>query len=587
MADLNLISLTLCNFKAFSGEHSLKLAQRSGLYHVSGRNLAAPELGANGVGKTTIWDALLWVLWGKTGRDGKPGAAITPWGGGEGNKDFVQVELRFKRGDKEHWLVRGRGPNRLELYEDDAPHAITQEDIPRLLGMSEEMFRRTMILAQFGTLFLDMKADQQTSMFSEALALDQWLSAAAVAGMSAKEAGEKVRTLEREGAELQSVCAELEAQMKEARLRADAFEEELEKDIADQRAIVAALDKQIAKVRAKLGVPPKEPTPDAKIARLSEKILAESSHLNRETEDATRKLGENGGKCSKCGQPIKNEKLLDKIAALQDASRLRVKAWHDDIRELQATRNEANLAFQKERDAFRVRERELDDLIRAVERGERSIKELKEAPNTEEQAYERFKTRRQEKRMRRSELTADLAKANLRLSQAEFWVKAFKEIRLSIIDEVLVELEVAAQRHAALLGLVGWRIKFQTERVNTSGQTSYAFTVLLFPPGEDGAIKWESYSGGESQRWQLAVAFGLSEVLLSRAGVDPNIEVLDEPTRGLSSEGIADLLEHLRDRALDLGRAIYLVDHHALDKGAFDGVLMVERNKKGSAFAWV
>jgi ABC-type multidrug transport system ATPase subunit len=85
----------------------------------------------------------------------------------------------------------------------------------------------------------------------------------------------------------------------------------------------------------------------------------------------------------------------------------------------------------------------------------------------------------------------------------------------------------------------------------------------------------------------MAVSFALSEVLLSRAGLSPNIEIYDEPTKGLSPNGIADLLEHLRDRALELGRAVFVVDHHSFDRGLFDGTLMITKGKKGSSAKWL
>jgi len=95
-------------------------------------------------------------------------------------------------------------------------------------------------------------------------------------------------------------------------------------------------------------------------------------------------------------------------------------------------------------------------------------------------------------------------------------------------------------------------------------------------------IKWESYSGGESQRWRLAVSFGLSEVLLTRAGATTNIEVLDEPTHSLSPEGTSRLLEHLTERAKTLERVIYFIDQHSLEKGYFDQVFTVINDEEGA-----
>jgi len=134
---------------------------------------------------------------------------------------------------------------------------------------------------------------------------------------------------------------------------------------------------------------------------------------------------------------------------------------------------------------------------------------------------------------------------------------------------------MASNRHAESLGLDGWEIGFATERETKKGTMSHGFSVFLFPPGQKETVAFEAYSGGETQRLQRAVTFGLAEVLLARSGIETDFEVLDEPTIHLSLEGVDDLLSCLRDRAVDLGRRILIIDHHALDRGAFDGVITV------------
>jgi energy-coupling factor transporter ATP-binding protein EcfA2 len=109
---------------------------------------------------------------------------------------------------------------------------------------------------------------------------------------------------------------------------------------------------------------------------------------------------------------------------------------------------------------------------------------------------------------------------------------------------------------------------------------SHAFSIFLFPPGQSKAVSWDSYSGGEAQRWQLAVTFALSEVLLSRAGITPDFEILDEITNHLSDIGVDDLLECLSERAHTLQRRIFLIDHRVLSKGDFDGIVSVVKTSE-------
>jgi energy-coupling factor transporter ATP-binding protein EcfA2 len=73
----------------------------------------------------------------------------------------------------------------------------------------------------------------------------------------------------------------------------------------------------------------------------------------------------------------------------------------------------------------------------------------------------------------------------------------------------------------------------------------------------------------------------LSEVLLGHAGIEPNVEVYDEPAHFLSPEGVRDLVELLADRARQLQRTIFYIDHQAVESTRFASVIEVVRDKHG------
>jgi len=587
MADLVFKTLSIHDFKNFNGTHKLELARKPGLYHILGRNLVNPELGANGVGKSSIWDALFWNLFGKTIRDGKPGAAIEPRNGN--NK--TNITLEFERGGHEYTLERERNPNTMHLYDIGPPHdserGLVQEDVPPLLGMSAETFRRTVILGQFGTLFLDLRPDMQAQMFSEALDLDIWLAASTRASIAAKTAATSASTFLDESNSLKAVISELSAQIKDAQQRADAFTDSTVEEMEQLTTQLSALQKRNKRLGEIGNEPPMPKYGNKRMAELLDLLREEPDKLEDALFVAGRKASADEQHCSKCKQPLPNTKLAAQLKAIRQASQERETAWREEMKQIDEERRKRNLEYQKQRDAWWLRAREADEAARDEAALHKKIQELDRSENEAETQRLRLKKRRKVQRERLEEIAGELEEANTLVGVAEFWTKAFKEIRLGIIDDALVELEIAVNRHAEALGLQGWRIAFETERESKAGNVSYAFNVLIYPPGESKSVKWESYSGGESQRWQLAVAFGLSEVLLSRAGISSNIEVLDEPTRGLSPEGIGDLLSMLRDRAIELGRAVYVVDHHALDRGAFDGMLLVTKKRRGSSFKWL
>src|SRR5258706_13827806 len=69
-------SVELTNFRSFIGTHLWVLSEAPGLYFLTGKNNDNPRLDRNGVGKSSLLDAICWVLYGKTTRSLRAGDVI-------------------------------------------------------------------------------------------------------------------------------------------------------------------------------------------------------------------------------------------------------------------------------------------------------------------------------------------------------------------------------------------------------------------------------------------------------------------------------------------------------------------------------
>ena len=581
MSGLTFTTLELQNFKSFYGTHKLQLNRAPGLYYVTGSNKVAPELGANGVGKSSLWDALTWVLFGKTGRDNRPANAVVPWDLGKGT---TRVSLTFRRGKEQHLLVRSRNPQNLVLDDE----VVEQPAITAVLGVSEEMFKRTIVLGQFGSLFLDLEAEKQTQIFNEALSLDLWLSASDLATKEAKTLTGQVANLKIDRGRLEGQKDELDRQVV-ATMEAEASYDK------GRKVEVAALKKQLAEARKRVAMSASASASsltalEANRKALARKVADVEMRVSRAQADLrtnsqtlksyTTALAEDK-RCPSCDQKVSTAHLEAKVKSCRatvDSLTTQVAA---DDKVLDGLRVELEgLEVEYSRTRTSVESRALLD--KDVSNLSGQVARIEGQDNPHCARVVALTSRVDSFVADRDMVRQSLVKLERKLAISEYWVGAFKEIRLSRIDDALQELDMAVTRHVEALGLGGWRVQFSTERVKASGGVSAALTVSLHTPGRSQPIKFQSYSGGESQRLQLAVAFGLSEVILARAGVETNSEVFDEPTRGLSQEGVADLLEHLALRAKELGRAIFVVEHHSLERGLFQGTIVVEKGPKGS-----
>lgn len=599
-------------FKSFNDPDALfKLDRKPGVYLVRGINKQEPDLGANGAGKTSLFDSLYWVLTNRTIRDARPGAAIQPRGG-----KGAEVGLIFGVDDEWYDLERRRKPNDLRLNDE----VIEDRRVQALVPLSDEALRRTIIVGQFGTLFLDLKPEAQSMMFSEILDLDVWLRAsdkATTRRRSAQPDLDKARSeYDRALGRLEGVESQL-ATVKEQR---DQYTDTTATRLKAARQEQTRLgDRLKALVPSSAGAQGRRGAPEKDLNAVEEAITAlESSKTgleeivsghNRaiavwETKVTGWRLEIMGYRrepevCPSCGQTVAKGHFKKKVKAveslIEDAERSisvlgglirTARTKQDDLTERIKLRRDA-VQTERERKAredeeYRAHQDEVEELRTESATVQALIQTLTSDRNPYRKQVKDLSTLLDELEEEIKEAKQAVGDYEWEVSSCNFWSDAFKEIRLNQIDEALAELEVAVNQEAEELGLHGWYLKFQTERTTASGKVSHGFTTFIYPPGEETPVTWESYSGGESQRWHLAATFGLSGVLLSRAGIECNVEVLDEPSQHLSDEGIDDLLHCLQKRAMSLKRAIYFIDHRVLDRGNFDGIITVVKDENGS-----
>ena len=165
---LDLQTLVMDNFRSYVGEHTFEFPKEPGLYGLFGLNLDKPRLGPNGTGKSTMLDAVYWVLYGATTR-GLRGTDVISWG-----QKTCSVKLTLNVGGQVSTVYRRQAPNDLKL--DGRP--CEQEAITKYIRLAPEAFLHAVMFPQFGDSFFDMSAGAKLNLFSEILKLDYWLDRA-------------------------------------------------------------------------------------------------------------------------------------------------------------------------------------------------------------------------------------------------------------------------------------------------------------------------------------------------------------------------------------------------------------------------
>lgn len=611
MKTIEFASITVENFKSYAGKHVLRIdSYERGLHFVKAINKLEPRLGSNGAGKTALFaDAPDWCLYGKTA-SGLRGTDVRPWN--KKAKGATVVTMRVLVAGKPHRITRSLNPSLLLIDGKDA----SQEAVERLVGMSQVTFNNTVLLGQGRDLFFDLKPRDKMALFVDAMQLGKWDDRSKAAGARAVELTMAATSIEGEIAGLATSLEGLESYMRSEQRKAAEWDSARQQAIKEAKDSLDALNKvhtsaQRARDKADLELEAAEterrhyerkiPAAEEALLKADQALQAERLRIDQAraalklVRSELEEIGE-GDKCKTCGQSLTGTNLAKHRAALQRQANVLKGTTRDGVRSSIASKAEAadvqvrhvrqmQRKFQEQ--AIEARDR-LESKERLYAEAQAQILAATKAVQDHEgEANPHFATvTTLRKRIRAQQANIDDAKDELkgiRLKQqrAQFWVKGFKDVRLYVLEEVLQELELTTNAMLDDAGLVDWRVSFQLEREGAKGSV-FGLSVMIESPQSAGRVKWESWSGGQAQRLRLVSALALKEVLLNRAGVEPVLEIIDEPTRGLSAEGVEDLVAYLQQRAERLDLPVFLIDHAARESHRFASSTTVVLDATGS-----
>jgi hypothetical protein len=604
-------NLKLKNFKSFYGTHEFNFfGSEEGLYFITGENLDDKQLGANGSGKSSLINSIYWCLYGKDLRGLKAGNVHSL-----GAKGSTEVELTLEILNKPYKILRSWQPNKLLLTEGKNDSIVkTQEELEEFIGLSESEFQNTVIFGQFGTSFLDLTPSQMLETFTNVLGLEYWTTKSDASKEERNKKEKELIEIEHKTSYLQGQLKSIKEYIETELHNIEWFEEDRINKLEKEKDNLIEYNKQLDDCVVTI-----KPTNELELElekleldieevnKLKQEVLTELTTNNiqirnydNEISGLNRKLNEflnEPTKCPTCGQSI-DKKHTDKevneikygISCCRDIK----KSLNDNVIELDKNKKELeNELFQltldfKEikNDINSINTQNLESQSKKVfvQSQIKSTKSKIETLRTSKNPYieQKFKLSEKEKVLE-NEMNSIILKNEdlIKLKNIyDGWVKGFKEIRLMVIEQAISEFEVEVNNSLIELGLENWTIKFDVEKENKTGGISKGFNVLINRPNINEQISWLSYSGGESQRLKLAVQTGLTNLILSKKGFSPNMEIYDEQSKHMNSSGIQDLAEFLASRAKNLHKQIWLVDHNVIDYGGFSDKLVIIKHDR-------
>jgi DNA repair exonuclease SbcCD ATPase subunit len=552
--------------------------------------------GENGSGKSTIFEALFWGLYGKTVKNTLQGkiAPYKEYRSPEYKGTKVVLELVLDSGQTvtiDRNLDYGK-PATSELFitvdgvqQRNENKIQSQVILENYLNIGPELFSQSIFFAQKSLRLVD-KSDADKRDILDAIfdvSMDDYLA----------EANNELTKLTQESQALTSQIAGLDYQIGQliTRHREDSeilknFDEQqktkidtinLEKQGYETQ--LNALKKQITLVEL---VPPDKVDQTEKVAK-ERRINAISMELGALNHIIN--IPEIGTLCLSCDQPLK----ADKIKPLQDQRKEKIDKALNDKNVLQIEQVDIELWLKE----FSVKNSEyaqnyadyttqtmeqnkqkfhITQLESSIANCDRMLSVINSTTCPVTQAkLDQYSADKIWIQTNHKTLSEKLVDINGKIELYKFWATTgftSKGMKAYVMHAMLAKLNIALETYGKMLGIyVSIDVKLD--------QKSKSFAINITSP--DGVSKtYSDLSGGEQKRVDLIVSFALYDIVTANK-VKPSLIVMDEVFEGLDEFGLDTAMQIIQQKANNC--AVYIITHSINVDTTMAKILDIKKDK--------
>jgi DNA repair exonuclease SbcCD ATPase subunit len=554
---------------------------------------------SNGAGKSSLFEALVWGLYGKTLR-GVTGSSVIRNGA-----DSCKVTVFFKKGAVEYCIVRIRtgSSGSVEFSCEETrlsePHTKdTDKKISDVLGIPFVVFQNSVVHGQ-GLPYRFIEAtDAEKKEVMESLLSLGWLEQARARVSSLKknydvlvtnlEVELRVKTAAQcDGwSRLGAIDRKLVDLAEDLKKLQEGFSiQELRKNIEDKRtaeAIIVAEGYEAKRMVSEEDLNIQEAMNKIADMRVSiGKLGSECSSIEEIISRIDSRIGlfqrpkKESSFCPTCGQDINSEQVKIIIGGLvqerennlKDLDSSRGQIWTIQTLLNQAETEKQDFVTRKKDCLERVQELEVERLgiSNYLTNAERFSSDYQNKAGRNSAEKELLESDKAELEARLSIISGELQTIDESRDFCDsirdvliFWEHGFSDqgIKSLAIDNIMPFLNEAMEKYLGILADndigVSFRSQSETARGGVRDKISASVTM-------EGATSYVQASGGEKRRVDVAVLLALHDLVAWQNGVDTNIQVFDEVFENLDESGTERLMSLLSERAKD--RSIYVISH--------------------------
>ena len=581
---LKIKNLTIKNFLSVGNVSQAVSFAGEDLVLVLGENLDLGGGGSkNGVGKSTIANALSYVLYGESLVKIKRDNLINKI-----NAKNMLVTIDFEVGTDKYRIERGRKPNVLRFIANGKVHVdgetdeaqgdsrLTQVEIERILGISSDMFKHIVALNTYTEPFLSMRSNDQRAIIEQLLGITKLSEKAMTLKEQIKETKDKIKEQELKHSAISVANKRIEeniaryersakvwdkAKQDEIQSYKQALENLLELDVDMELAahrdkdLEQKLDVERKSIKQKLTSVNKE----KKIYENNLATLTKNISLTVETST-----------CHACGQDLDcdtHEKVRSELQQQIDDTNQSI--HEKEIRQLELQSELKSLGEPVVYETFYTT---VEDVFYHKNSIEQLTVNLERSLNDVNPYVEQINDLR-ESGLQRIDYT-EINELSLLCDHQEFLLKLLTNkdsfIRKKIIDQNLSFLNHQLGEYLVKLGLPH-KVKFKPD-----------LEVEITELGRD--YDFDNLSRGERTRLILSLSWAFRDVYESLTN-KLNLLFIDELLdSGLDSTGVESALSVLKKMVREQKRNVFLISHRDELVGRVNSVLKVVKENSFTSF---
>jgi len=570
--------LSIKNFLSYGADPTIIPLDRPGTTLIIGEDLdnTASGIGANGVGKTVIINALAYGVYDKAVSNISKDNLVN-----NVNKRHMEVIVEFEKGGNQYRIRRVRkekayaAGNYVELFEngvDITPDSVanTNKLIIKIIGLPYELFVRIVVFSATNIPFLDLPVrsqtgPNQTDIIEELFDLKTLSEKSSILQEQRKELEVKVESQKDQIKLLEAEHSRHEKQLKSARQRVLNWDISTKTEIKKLRKNldrVNSIDIEGQRTLHNELVTIEEEMKEA--ARKLAEILKDINTVVTDIEQAEKELKHlSDEKCPYCKQEYEASKT--KIRDLQNLViklTLELSSLDEQKKGLEKLIDELDTKCEKIKEQITVSDiEELIEIQNKSDEYERRIAELEQAVNPYLEPLDELEE------VKLEPINYDnVNKLTERVEHMRFLYKLLTKkdsfVRKVLLNKNLPFLNQRLQEYLTMLGL-SHQVEFTHE-----------MTANITQFGRE--MDFGNLSNGQRARVVIALSFAFRDVL-QQLHDHINICMLDEVLDvGLDGPGVTAAARMLKRKARDENLSLYIISHRDEIDSAFDRTMTVQ-----------